>query len=371
MPASYQVKVFDPKNDGALLAFYDLYGDTIQSLRYIRRVDSIGPFQFTVPLTEENDALFKQFDLIVEIERYASLGAAVQIEMTGLTRHVERFVDGDDQSYLIVGGYSLEDLLDRRVIVPGDDPLAAGGYSTKDGNADDVMVELVEEQAGVSASVARQTQGLVAQASLSVGNPIGLRLRYENLLETLMSITTQGAMDFRIERTDGATFTFITEVIGDDLTKSTNYPGTPFVLFDPNLGNLSEPGLSFDRRNEATYVYLQGQGPDEDREVYENQSTRLVDTPYNRIEIVGDIREIEENDTAKFLTQAAALLDEKRPGLDFSFVVDKAAQDYRVLWNLGDLVTVQWNDYAEDLRIFAIEVEIETEETITPVVRLP
>lgn len=372
MAATYQVTLYDTPS-GDVLTILTLGGDrtAITNLRYERVLNSIGVFQLTLPLTDPTAELFAVMDRLVEVTRFPT-PATPTCEETFLTRFVKRFIDEQDQGWLVIGGFNLNHLLARRVIYPEDDPLVAGGYSTKSGEATAVIAELVDEQAGPSASAARQTENLYSVQALGGGLTVGGRWRYENLFEVLREVADSGGVDFWVERTTAANFRFSSGVYGDDLTKTTNFPGAPFVVFSPEMGTMVEAALMDDRRDEATYLYLLGQGPEEDRDVYAASSSYIGDTAYNRIEVAEDARTVEDGDATQYLTQATSLLNERLPRAEFSFELSPSALSaYRELWDLGDKVTVVFGDYEADYRVMAVEVELTADgERINPTVEL-
>lgn len=362
-PPSYQVLIYDR-------ASRELVGiigsNEWQRLRYSRVIDDIGLFMITLPGDHVMADYLQELDCIVEVWRYTSPGEG-QVEETYMLRQYQLFVDEDDMRWLVAGGFDLKHQLARRVINPYDDPLEAGGYSTKSGPGDDLMVALVDEQIGQSASAARKIDALDVQPSSSAGSLFGGHWRFNNLLETLQEIAAATAIDFRIEFTDDNEFLFIAEAIGDDRTRSRHYPGGPQTVFAPERGTMAEPQLEVDRRQEKTYIYLLGPGQDDDREVYEAASARQADSPYNRIEFAQDAQTIDEDASpTEFLAQAATELERRRPRQTFDFTLTPSLyRDYRLYWDLGDRVTAEWNAVETEARIMEIENNISTQENMS------
>lgn len=373
MAATYQVHVLNSDGDIAML----LDTVAIASLRYSRVLNDVGTFQMTLPveghevaaqvnrLTQlltvdgnEDLDLSTVKDRLVEVWRFVDDDD--YHEGTFILRYVRVFEDDDGRQWCIVSGFSPEYLLLQRCIDPRNDPLVAGGYSTKSGPADDVMVSYVNEQAGPLAATEQQVPYLSVQASAGVGQTSGARQQWEGLLETLQLLSEQGEMDFRVDHSGGVSFKFIAEVVGEDRTYTTHYGlGEPFVLLDPALGNMASPDLEHDWRQEKTAVALLGRGSDDDRELYGVSSGAIADTPYSYAMAIEDAREVEEGDATQYITQGKDALKEHRATQAFKFALINPELQYRVLWDMGDVVTVRWQDFFDaDMRFTAIEVVV-------------
>lgn len=379
--ADYEVRVYNP-DGGELLALIQQI--EWQSMRYTRAVNDVGTFQITIPLSSSKASSLLMLDALIEVIRRPN-NSTYTVEGTYFARTFNPLVDESDLSWLVVGGEHVNQILRRRVIDPDDDPLNGGkeekgpgtgaGYSTKSGTADDVMSELVEEQAGPTASADRQVPGLTVAPSASVGNNVGGRWTYQdNLLETLQSLALTSGMDFEVEREEDADLLFTAHIIGSDKTYTTNHPTGKYVVFAPELGNMSQPAITRDRRNEINYLYLLLRGPEEARETFEQSLPTVNDSPFNRIEGSSDARELEEDASiTEFQTQGFTFLRENASEEEFSFNVTNAASTYHDIWDIGDSITARWPDfdnYQQDLRIIGVEVEVMSSgETVTPVFR--
>lgn len=363
LPA-YQLTVRDPA-DGSVRVVLD--GSAFDDCKYSRALNGVGVFAMTLPSDPDWSNIFT-LDALIDIERTSPLTGFLQLEETYLTRLTHRFREGNQERF-VVGALSLNHLLTRRVVDPDDDPLAAGGYSTKAGPADDVLTEYADEQCGSSASSDRQFPNFSIAASTSVGSSVGRRLRYENLLEVFQDICNQTNVDFQIARLTESNLRLTVLPIGQDRRRSRNYPGAPFVELNPLRGNLSDPSLLFDRKKEQNYVYALGQGPGESRIVSQVQGIGVFDSPYNRIEFSYDVRSAERGDSTTLNTGARAALYEKQAIQEFTFKPTGAepGNTYRLDWDVGDLLTVVWDDSEIELRVREVEISLDPGgETIVP-----
>jgi len=260
-----------------------------------------------------------------------------------------------------VSGASLEYLLKQRIIDPRNDPLAAGGWSTKQDAVDSLMAELVSEQAGPGASAhgstpSQQIPGLTVPTPAGVGDVVPFRDAWSELLDALQRLAAKDRMDFRIERTSGTALQFLAETIGEDKTKTANYPGSPYVTLSADLGTLKLPRLTEDWREEKTVVYLLCRGAGDNREFYGSLASNWSETAYSYAAVVKDVREAEN--ATEYIEQAEQELFNHRAKQSFSFETERPGELYRDVWDLGDFVTVTWGDYEADMRIVSVIVDV-------------
>lgn len=369
LPA-YQITVTDAAT-GTTNAVYD--GSAFDDLKFSRELDDVGLFAATMPYTDQIASIFT-LDSFIDVQRTSPITGFLQVEDTFLCRLTHHFREGDEEKF-IVGAFSLNHLLARRIIDPTDDPLAAGGYSTKSGPADDVLVAYAREQCGdLCLTAARVFPNLSIAASSSLGDTVGRRLRYDNLLKVFQDVCNQSdtiLMDFQIVRLYGNTLRLNIAPLGRDLRRSRNYPFAPFVEFNPLRGNMADPSLLFDRKEEQNYVYALAQGPGESRIVTRVTGDGTFDSPYNRIEFTTDIRNAERGDTTTVLTSARTALFDKQPRKDFTFkpTGTEPGAIYRQDFDVGDLVTCTFGNDSFDLRVRGVEINLsEDNEDISVVV---
>lgn len=352
---SFQVEVYHPTS-GDLIHVFD--ARSFHELRYERLLNGIGKLVMVLPATPGLPELFP-LDALIEVRRTSPSTGRLITEDTYFARMPHHFREGNDERFLI-GGVSLNHLLARRVIDPADDPLAAGGFSTKSGAADSVLREYALEQCGASASTLRQFPDFAVATVSGTGLSVGRRLRYENLLDVFQEITEQSDVDFIISRTSGRATELTIATIGTDKTKESNYPFGPFVYLTPTRGNMANPSLLIDRREEKNFVYALAQGAGENRIVQQLQGNGVTDSPFNRIEFAEDVRTAERGNPLEILTQARKKLDDNQKKIEFTFELtgDQPGNTYRNDWDIGDKITAAWDGIEQDLRIRAVEITV-------------
>ena len=345
---------------------------SLPALRYERRLNDVSAAQFTIRAGDPRVALISKHTWF-EVYRSRAVSAPSVREQSYLVVGLDRFVEDDGQEWVIVSGVSLEWLLLPRFVDPRNDPSAAGGWSTKLAPVDVLMADLVSQQAGPGASShgstpSQQIPGLAVPTPPGVGPNLPFRRAWDSVLEVLQDLAEPDRMDFRIERTTGLAMAFRAERIGADRTQTTNYPGRPFTVLTPHLGTLRQPRLTLDWKDERTVVHLLGRGAGDNRELYGSMAGSWNETPYSYAAVVEDLRSADS--ASEYIEQAQEVLAKHRAKKSFTFEVERGAETYGVLWDLGDCVTVDWGDMSEEMRITAVTVELTGDgETITPDVR--
>lgn len=358
----YRLRVWR-QNDGALLTWIPL--EQAYSMQFDRLINKIGALSVTLLYEPGMEVTFAT-DNIVDVDRRAADGN-FYTEASFFVRFMERFEAADGERMLI-GGKSVTDLLARRVINPADDPLAVGGYSTKAGATEQIIREYIREQAGDLASAGRQTLRLTVPSVITAGTESGLRLRWKNLWDEMSNLGDANDVDIEVIHTGAANFECFIGRRGSD--KSVPISGlTPFTVFSPQRRNVVDPRLTIDRRKEATFIYTLGDGDQQNRTVLETASTRVADSAYNRIEITSDARQADKKTVQQLITEAIRTLNDNAPEQDFDFKLEGNAGGavYREDFDLGDTVTIVWDELQVDRRIVGISFELDGQTEIVKV----
>lgn len=368
----YQVAIIDPVT-GLTQAIFD--PTSFYELRYSRKLNDIGVVAFTVPSTDQTRALFS-LDTMIEVYRTDPSNATrqMQIEETYLTRLTHRFREGDEEKFL-VGGFSLNHLLKRRLIDPAEDSSSAiTGYSSKSGPADVVIQAYCYQQMGAGASLVRQVPNLSFGQISGVGLTVSGNFRYTELFQETYDLAIAGRVDFIIQRSNLNQLVMYIQPIGSDKSMKNNYPIRPWVGLSPIRGNLSNPSFMIDRQEERTFIYALGQGQGDQRALFTMAAAGYSDSVYNRWELFLDARTNDKSDTTGLISNAVAELFKYQPKKSFSYRLQggEGGNVYRVDWDLGDLVTAFWDETLVDLRVWGVEVAVsEQGEEISIDTRLP
>lgn len=356
---TYQLAIIDPQTQTLLTLATP---QDFRSMKYERKLNDVGRFSLSFHADSKLAQYDQRLDLVVDVWRDPD-GDGLRYEATYLMRYWNRSGFGGEDTY-VWGGLSLEHLLARRLIDPTDDPLGAGGFSTKGASIDLVMSQYVEEQAISPATNANRSIPYLMTSGLTLfGTQSYQRLKQEdNLLKTLQKIVNKelNLIDFWIERDTtamGLSFVFYAMKRGRDMTYTTNFPNGEIFMFDPKRGNMIDPELTVDRRKEVTRVYLGGEGIEGDRIYLVRQSSGTVDSPFNVIEGTTDVRI--EDTLDEIEDTASTYLNDKRPQESLTFEPRLDLYTIPDDIDVGDQVTGRWGTIAADYRVLSITIKID------------
>lgn len=366
--ADYNLQFIHP--DGTQLDL--LNTERIVSFTYTRILNDIGSFQLTIDANDNAAQWLGVLDMLVNVYRRNQPMGDFDLDASYLTRYWERLEDEESgEEFIIFSGVSLEHLLSRRVIVPEDDPVNAGGFVTRSGSGDTVMRDFVLYQCITPTINADRTIiGLTAAAVSGGFENVFQRRSYDSLIDVLKEITQKSIVDFRIVFTgDPETTTmaleFQAQTIGTDRTKTTNYPTSPYLVFDPRRGNMFSPSLQIDRKEEKTFAYVAGQGLEDERIVFPViNAVAAAASLWNRTELLTDARNNEEGDVDGYISAGIDALNDQKAVTKFSFQPDLAVARYNINWFLGDKITAQYAGHQEDIRVGRVTITVDTDENI-------
>lgn len=361
--ADYQLVLIDITT-GALLDI--IAQDRWEALTYNRILNDVSKMEFTVALSD-NSSQYRDLDTIMEVYRRPQNSQVMEREQTYLLRYHSIYYDEETETeYITRGGVSCEDLLKRRIIFPADDPNNAGGYISYQDNAGTIMNAFASRMMSTPAVNAdRIFPNMFFVTDPYTGNVIFQRRAWENLFDVIYDCSVKGDIDFELFRFLDNTpvpprFVFWPHKIGTDKSQTAHYPTSAYILFAPERANMRQPVLTLNRYDEKNVVYVLGQGTEGAREVLPVEGNTIPDSPYNRIEATTDARDVSYGVTDGFLTAGSAFLQENEPNITFDFVPDLDASQgqYRVDWDLGDIVTARYQGYTADFRILQVNIEL-------------
>lgn len=352
---TYQINIYD-----SLVNLLDILpvNETF-SMKYEKKLNEIGTFALTVINDGKYDDIFS-IDNIISILR-ADPDGVLQIEDSFFIRYTET-VEADDGERLVLGGYSLLHLMKRRIIDPEDDSVQPnGGYATKQGTAGDVIRAYCREQMGDLASIDRQFPILdIPIPNYQGGNVVG-DYRYESLYSKMRELGISGGVDFSIDiDPDAGILELNIGTIGTDRSKKTNI-NPPYVLLDPKLGNILNPRMITDAKEEITVIYALSEGTGSNRTLIKRISALATDSPFNRIEKKIDVRNSEKGNFKTVADEAtkAILADDRIESIEFDISPSLYGAIYREDFFFGDVVTAQWRNRIFNIRIISIVVTVD------------
>jgi len=295
-----------------------------------------------IPLFELDGQLeFWRVDTARSIPRY--------LVFEGLHCDSEDAYDADGIESYISSGPGYNQLLRRRIIAAYSGSVEAA----KDGPAETVIKDFVEEQCGATAG-ARAIAGLIVDLpSGGTGNPVRLARAYRYVLDVCQEIAAIGGGDFAVVGTGGATYQFQWYLgqLGADRSAT--------VIFAIEWGNMGRPRLVRRRTNEVNAVLVGGQGDGVARTtVWRTDPTRIADSPINRRELFIDQRQDADTDGLNFTGDRA--LDDGQSPYQLTFdVLQVPSCLYGLHYFLGDLVTVKFKTYSAVQEVVGLDFVVD------------
>jgi hypothetical protein len=356
IPAIMEIYLCDPL--GVRISCLD-YATEIE---YVKTCNDRTPFRIKLPSLFDRNLI--RLDGILEIWRGFEPGT-LSLDYCGFVR-TWRFSDDSGSEYTELSGYSLLDLLRRRVVAYA----AASAQAAMFNQADDMIKAIVKDNLGADAIAARDIDtynGFSIQADLADGQEITKAFSYKNVLEICQEIaaastqygtqvffdivpvitnTTTGGLTFRLET--------YSEQRGADRTADSDSP----VYVGTAWHNLENGYLEYDFSDEINYAYVLGQGEEAARETYEvSDTTRIGESIYNRCEGAVDARNVEAGDTGGLIGEGSTYLDENKPTLKFGGdIVETPDFRYGLHWFQGDRVTAEYGGIQIDAMIKTVAI---------------
>jgi len=247
--------------------------------------------------------------------------------------------------------------------------------SEKTNEADDLMKEIVDEQAVTDASDpapsygTRAIPGLTVQADASQGTSLNKAFAWQQVDRVIGDIQRASQADDNEVFWDvvedsvsstSITFQFRTKVgqPGADRTKT--------AIFDESRGNLEAAQLIYDWTDETNYIYAGGQGEDQFREVVQAwDASRIAVSRYGRCESWAYCT---FNSSPEAVEAAAkqALMEGRPQRLFTAQAVDTDGMVFGRDWNWGDKVTAKFlgQEFEAIVRQVVLSIDGSGKETI-------
>lgn len=298
------------------------------SVRWRRKYFEPGEVEVHVPATRENRELLAEGRILRRIDR----------DESAIIEQIE--IDGDD---LAVSGRMLSSMLERAIL---------SKRYTLHLPPEQAMLALIPEGARV---VPELTAAQVSGAGSS--EKIEIQATYKNLLTVEERLARASNLGFRVLFEPGS----LTFQVYEGVDRTVLQSQRPFVLFSDEFGNLTAPKYTKTSKNYRNRAYVAGEGEGDDRIVV------VVDLSQNEEvrELYVDARDIQREEGTTDEEYRALLYQrglEQMAGCERieSFEADGENVEnflYRVDWDLGDLVSVQYTRLGITMHERITEVE--------------
>jgi hypothetical protein len=308
--------------------------DNFSSLQFTRRYYKYGEFELHLPIgTNYADKL-----VIGNIIFYDRGKKAGIIEYRELSQ--------EDKDNLIVKGYTLGSIVNRRITIPPE----GESYDEINASGETVIKHYVASNCINSVEKARNIESLVLEDDLGRGASVSWQSRFKQLDEELIAIANAAGVGWDIKLDfDNEQFIFCT-IAGRNLT--VNQDENPPVIFSVDFDNVSKQDFIDSSVGSKNFAYVGGKGEGAQRKILAVGDEVLG---LERIETFIDARDIEKDEELK--VKGRQKLFELQPVLSFSNEIIDGTFEYQKDWDIGDIVTCQnkeW-DITMDTRITEVK----------------
>jgi hypothetical protein len=231
-------------------------------------------------------------------------------------------------------------------------------FTGKSGVAETVLKEIVSEQL-VASGVARAVTGFSVEADAAAGNAINVQVGWRNILEVLQEFAWDvGDGDFAVVGTGAATFEFrwYDGQLGLDRTVGNGV--NPVAIFSDTWGTLRLPLHGTARTGEYNAVYTAGQGEGALRPLeLRTDAAAIALSTWNRIEAFRDGGNATVAADLQEIGDASLIKGQAKEKFTFQ-MVQSASLRFGVEFNLGDLVTVRFDDVTVNKQIATVQITV-------------
>jgi hypothetical protein len=314
--------------------------DDFESLVYVRKHYGAGEFTLVLDPHACHASLFKNKDYFLVVDK--------DPRKSGIIRFFEQ--SDDEESKLEIRGFTLESVLNRRLVIPPD----GQAYDVISGSAETAIKHYVGNHVTAPVDPARVFANFTMAADQNQGVPAKKYARYDELLSVISEIGEQSKMGFEV-LFDLESKSLIFDVVpGEDHAVGSASP----VIFSMEYTNLESQTFTVDALKEKTTAYVGGGGEETSRPVIVVGGSAVG---LARIETFVNASSAEVVDLSDIGTQelvsmnlietiAGVALDSMGP---FTYGVD---------YSLGDEVTVVNSSNGEAVTVQIVEVKETIEE---------
>ena len=280
-----------------------------------------------------------------------------------LIREFNPWHDEDGIFYYQLGGFSLDRLLEERVLYAEEDPRYEGtGITniTESGVTSEVIIGLVESCMGSTAKSYRQNPGFSVVDYGPVGQGGG-RWDSEVLMDVVKDLANSDGIDFFmwLNETDRDIEFHIGEIFADK-RRGNREGAEPFILSE-RFGNLITPSLIYNFEDEKNAAYIKQEAEDDaSPRLFLRLDGEGASIPYNRNEFsINNNRKDETETNLKMITDARAELKENEYEVTLDLPLEDSIRNrYLINWDFGDKITVEYNNDIFSFQIDELEIDI-------------
>lgn len=302
--------------------------DFFSSLRWRRKYYEAGEFELHIPLNSQTEKYLKKDNFIIRDD-------AIEVGI------IESFTindAGDDGVEVIIYGRFLSSILDRRIIK------SKINFSGK--------ILLGERK--ILNEMTPFSKLLISEATLD-SDSVVFQVSYKNVYEYLVTLAKISSIAHRISVDIPNKKMIYENYQGLDRTETQSI--NPRYEFSEDKSNIDVADYTYSAKTEKNYVLVGGQGEDKNRIMVEvtsgnNKDFDLRETFVDaKSENQGDLTLAQYKETLK--TKGSEKLVESTETLEVTVYAD----DYKKLWDLGDIVNIKKESWGIVMKQRITEIE--------------
>lgn len=257
--------------------------DTYESLIWTDRFNSHGDFEIYTAISEKIlNTLKKDYYLWTQNSEHVMIIDTIQKD-----------TDAEEGNKLIITGYSLESLLNRRVVWK---------QTILTGNLQNGIKQLLDENI-ISPEIAeRKIDNFIFEASDdSAITELTIEAQFtgDNLYDVIHAICLAYNIGFKITLNENNQFVF---KLYSGVDRSYDQLNNPYVVFSPNFENIINSNFVSSNRNLKTVTLVAGEGEGSDRKTTVVEVSNGGGSGLERRELFTDARDISSTTDGKTLT---------------------------------------------------------------------
>lgn len=302
--------------------------DFFSSLRWRRKYYEAGEFELHIPLNSQTEKYLKKDNLIIRDD-------AIEVGI------IESFTindAGDDGVEVIIYGRFLSSILDRRIIK------SKINFSGK----------ILLSERKILNEMTPFSKLLISEATLD-SDSVVFQVSYKNVYEYLVTLAKISSIAHRISVDIPNKKMIYENYQGLDRTETQSI--NPRYEFSEDKSNIDVADYTYSAKTEKNYVLVGGQGEDKNRIMVEvtsgnNKDFDLRETFVDaKSENQGDLTLAQYKETLK--TKGSEKLVESTETLEVTVYAD----DYKKLWDLGDIVNIKKESWGIVMKQRITEIE--------------
>lgn len=302
--------------------------DFFSSLRWRRKYYEAGEFELHIPLNSQTEKYLKKDNLIIRDD-------AIEVGI------IESFTindAGDDGVEVIIYGRFLSSILDRRIIK------SKINFSGK----------ILSGERKILNEMTPFSKLLISEATLD-SDSVVFQVSYKNVYEYLVTLAKISSIAHRISVDIPNKKMIYENYQGLDRTETQSI--NPRYEFSEDKSNIDVADYTYSAKTEKNYVLVGGQGEDKNRIMVEvtsgnNKDFDLRETFVDaKSENQGDLTLAQYKETLK--TKGSEKLVESTETLEVTVYAD----DYKKLWDLGDIVNIKKESWGIVMKQRITEIE--------------